>query len=235
MTGRPNARNRIEDGTGHRFSSALTMLRDRETVGLVAQILQEVQCGRGARQDQRELISGDPYLFKPLRQADEGNINPDLIKGTPCGVHLGQAAVNDDQVRPVGKAPGASSGGINRSRLVGDSLLVLALDSRFLGEQAREAALEYLIHGTRVIGGALPVLASTGTHVADFVAREGIGWTPEYSRDSIAKTLRELVATPSLVEEAASRVEALRGEHTWQARARQAAAMLAEVDQRGRG
>lgn len=84
------------------------------------------------------------------------------------------------------------------------------------------------------IGRGLPVLASRGTHAGDLVARERIGWAPDYSREAIAATLRRLVAEPALVEEAAVRAEGIRGEHTWQARARQAADMLAEVDRRRR-
>lgn len=85
------------------------------------------------------------------------------------------------------------------------------------------------------IGRSLPVLASPGTLAGDLVVRERIGWAPEYSREAIAATLRLLVAEPSLVEGAASRAGAIRGEHTWEARARQAADMLLEVDPRGGG
>lgn len=82
------------------------------------------------------------------------------------------------------------------------------------------------------IGRGLPVLASPGTHVGDVVEREGIGWVPEYSREAIAQTLRALVADPSRISVAAERTRAIREENTWGARARQAAAMLAEVDRR---
>ena len=76
------------------------------------------------------------------------------------------------------------------------------------------------------IGRSLPVLASQGTYVGDFVARTGTGWTLPYDREAIAGLLARLVADPGAAAGARAAVRRARGRHTWEARARQAAQAL---------
>ena len=76
------------------------------------------------------------------------------------------------------------------------------------------------------IGRSLPVLASQGTYVGDFVARTGTGWTLPYDREAIAGLLARLVADPGAAAGARAAVRGARGRHTWEARARQAAQAL---------
>ena len=80
---------------------------------------------------------------------------------------------------------------------------------------------EYLGHGK-------PVIATEGSLAADFVTENGFGWTIPYERGRLTELLDELSARPELLREKTERARQVRHEHTWEARARQAAKALTE-------
>jgi len=77
---------------------------------------------------------------------------------------------------------------------------------------------EYLGHGK-------PIVAAEGTLVAEFVKENGVGWVLPYRADALAELLDELRAHPERLADMRERVIRVRREHTWEARARQAAAI----------
>lgn len=85
---------------------------------------------------------------------------------------------------------------------------------------------EYIGHGK-------PVLATTGTHAGDLVSELGAGAQVPYSSERIAAALAALRDDRTELTALTDRVEAVRHEHTWSARARTVAADLAALDTRG--
>jgi glycosyltransferase involved in cell wall biosynthesis len=76
------------------------------------------------------------------------------------------------------------------------------------------------------LGYGLPVIAAAGTVPAAFVQAQGVGWSVASAEEftSLLATLRD---RRELLAERRERARGLRGQHTWQARARQIAATLA--------
>ena len=105
-------------------------------MGLVAQVLQEVERLRGARKDERELLTRDPYLFKPLRQSHDGHVRTHGVEGGSRGIDLREATIDNDQVGAVGESLGAPRRRVDRTGGVGDTILVLSFDASLLGQQA---------------------------------------------------------------------------------------------------
>ena len=77
-------------------------------------------------------------------------------------------------------------------------------------------AYEYLAHG-------IPMLATEGMAIADFVKRYDIGWTLDDSAEAIAQQLQACIEHPELLEEKRERCRQARPLHTWKARAEQVA------------
>ncbi len=75
----------------------------------------------------------------------------------------------------------------------------------------------------------LPQIAKSGTAAGDFLAQTGAGWALEPAPGRLAAFLRRLRAEPELLTQARRQVQAVRGEHTWAARARTAAAQLTGI------
>lgn len=73
------------------------------------------------------------------------------------------------------------------------------------------------------VGYGKPIIASEGTYPAEFVGENELGWTVRYGTEDLQQLVERLVANPQLVVEAAERVRAIRVEHSWEARAAQAA------------
>jgi glycosyltransferase involved in cell wall biosynthesis len=76
------------------------------------------------------------------------------------------------------------------------------------------------------IGARRPVIASGGTLSASFVERNGVGWSVPYEARALQHLLQVLLADPAEVERKCHGVEQVRGQHTWEARARQVVAEL---------
>ena len=100
------------DGVQHRaplrLRSPLAVLGDREAVGLVAQILEEIQSLRGTRQDEGELVAGDPHFLQALGQAYDGHVRAHGVQGGARGVDLREASVDEHQSSPSTPASSAS-------------------------------------------------------------------------------------------------------------------------------
>lgn len=79
------------------------------------------------------------------------------------------------------------------------------------------------------IGHGLPVLASAGTHAADLVTSEGMGWSVDYDADAVAARLVALRDDPAEVERVRDAVRRGREHHSWEARARQVAEDLSAL------
>ena len=78
---------------------------------------------------------------------------------------------------------------------------------------------EYLAHGR-------PIVATEGSLAAEFVEANGVGWALPYSVEALKELLTRLRAHPDEYETVAARVREVRLEHSWVARAAQAAAAL---------
>lgn len=78
---------------------------------------------------------------------------------------------------------------------------------------------EYLAHGR-------PVVATEGSLAAQFVAENGVGWVVPYSAEALRGLLARLRADTEEYEAVAERVRQVRQDHSWAARAAQAAAAL---------
>lgn len=78
---------------------------------------------------------------------------------------------------------------------------------------------EYLAHGR-------PVVATEGSLAAEFVSTNGIGWVLPYTADALEELLARLRENPAEYEAVAARVRQVRLDHSWTARAAQAATAL---------
>ncbi|MFV0433676.1 MAG: glycosyltransferase [Leucobacter sp.] len=78
---------------------------------------------------------------------------------------------------------------------------------------------EYLGHGK-------PIIATEGSLAADFVTAHGVGWALPYRAEALAELLERLQRHPEEYVAVRDRVLEVREEHTWEARARQAAEAL---------
>lgn len=75
------------------------------------------------------------------------------------------------------------------------------------------------------LGYALPMIATSGTVTARFVAHEDVGWTVA-GADELVSLLARVQADPGLLASKRSKALAARERHTWLARARTAAQVL---------
>lgn len=73
------------------------------------------------------------------------------------------------------------------------------------------------------LGRGKPVVATRGTLAGDFVSENGVGWAIPYRGESLAELLNLLAANPAELDAMQDRVERLRTDHSWEARARQVA------------
>lgn len=78
---------------------------------------------------------------------------------------------------------------------------------------------EYIGHGK-------PVLATSGTHAGELVESVGAGRQVDYSAEAISRQLRDLRDDRDALRALTDRVEQVRDEHTWRARAEQVASDL---------
>lgn len=70
------------------------------------------------------------------------------------------------------------------------------------------------------MGNNLPILVSKDTASADFVSENGIGFCVDYNSKSILDKLEEIKSNPHLIMEKINRIEEVKGNHTWTARAK---------------
>ena len=78
------------------------------------------------------------------------------------------------------------------------------------------------------LGHGLPLITAAGTEPARFVNEVGVGWMPD-SSEEFSRLLIRLRDNRQEITEMQRQVEAIRGQHTWQARARQVAITLGEI------
>ena len=105
------------------------MVGDGEAMGLVAQVLKQVERRGGARENDGELLPGNPHLLQALGQTDERHVDAELVEDGTCGIDLRQTAVDDDQPGCVGEAPGLAGLGVDRAGGDGDADLRLTAAS----------------------------------------------------------------------------------------------------------
>jgi len=79
------------------------------------------------------------------------------------------------------------------------------------------------------MGFGLPVLASKGTAVADFIEANDIGWTVDYDADKIKALMIELNADRSQLERKVENIRKVVSLHTWDARASSVIRSLVET------
>ncbi len=72
----------------------------------------------------------------------------------------------------------------------------------------------------------LPVLATEGTDIEEFVKNNQIGWTVNYSTEAISKLLKKIIAEPTLLDELHDRIAVAKEENYWATRAKQVAESL---------
>ncbi|MGO2139601.1 MAG: glycosyltransferase family protein [Leucobacter sp.] len=78
---------------------------------------------------------------------------------------------------------------------------------------------EYLGHGK-------PIIATEGSLAGNFVVEHGVGWALPYTAEALTELLLELQENPEKYEAVRANALRVRESHTWEARARQAAAAL---------
>ncbi len=66
-----------------------------------------------------------------------------------------------------------------------------------------------------------PIIAVKGTAVGNFVQKNNIGWTIEYTEEALQKILNKLQSTPEIIQEKIKNIEKIIPENTWEARAKQ--------------
>lgn len=64
-----------------------------------------------------------------------------------------------------------------------------------------------------------PIIAVKGTAVGNFVEKNNIGWTIEYTEKALEKTLTELKNNPQIIQEKIENIEKIIPQNTWEARA----------------
>lgn len=69
------------------------------------------------------------------------------------------------------------------------------------------------------LGNIKPIIASSGTYAGDFVERHNIGWTIDYSAQSLSKLLNTLKENPNLIHIKKENIEKIHTQHSWQSRA----------------
>jgi len=79
------------------------------------------------------------------------------------------------------------------------------------------------------IGHGLPVLASKGTAVGDFIEANDIGWTVEYDKEKIETLFAMLKNDKRLLARKAENVRKVISSHTWDARANSVIQALSEA------
>ncbi|MSS83463.1 glycosyltransferase family 4 protein [Actinomycetaceae bacterium WB03_NA08] len=80
------------------------------------------------------------------------------------------------------------------------------------------------------IGRGKPIIATEGTMAAEVVENLDIGWSVPHSVQSLAELLDEMGTHREMIARASQRVLAHSREHTWEARARQVAAVLQKTE-----
>ena len=78
------------------------------------------------------------------------------------------------------------------------------------------------------LGHGLPLITAAGTEPARFVQKVDAGWWPD-NNEAFCRLLMRLRDNRQEITEMQRQVEAIRGQHTWQARARQVANTLREL------
>lgn len=82
------------------------------------------------------------------------------------------------------------------------------------------------------VGYGKPVLVSAGTHAADLVTTDDLGWAVNYNSVAVRDLLIHLRDHPEAVRDATEQVRSARHRHTWQARAGQVESDLGGIDAR---
>ncbi len=105
---RPQAGDVVENRPGHPASTAGAVERDREPVGLVTDLLHQVQCRRIARDNDRVVLPRHPQLFQPLGYTHESDVgDPQFVEHGLRRLHLGTPTVDDEQLWRIGETGGA--------------------------------------------------------------------------------------------------------------------------------
>lgn len=165
---------------------------------------------------------GEHYRMHELFRALNGLANVEL---TVCTREAEWRAVQSQYLMPPdGNVRVVHRSGEDVRRLMEDADLgVICVDPhRYWTFAAPLKLYEY-------VGAKRPVLASSGTLAAEFVASQGIGWVVPYAAPQIAALLRKLAADKSLVDAKMEAVRRILPQHTWEARARQVAAELTRL------
>lgn len=81
----------------------------------------------------------------------------------------------------------------------------------------RDFAVPYKLF--EYIGNNLPILSSNGTATAEFVEENKIGFSVDYEENAIRKIFEEIELNPVILEEKIKRIDQIKVNHTWTARA----------------
>ena len=73
---------------------------------------------------------------------------------------------------------------------------------------------EYMGHG-------LPIIATKGAAIGDFVAEHDIGWVVSYGTDEIGRLLKTLSSKRGEIAAKRENIRRILPDHTWEARVRQ--------------
>ena len=145
---RADARNVLQRGVHARLLAQLAVVRNAEAVRLIADALDQVQRGRLAVQQDALLPVRQEDLLQPLRQAEDRDVVAHGQHRLARKAQLLRAAVDEDEVRQVGKARQRRRALRQRAVRIQPSLC----DQRLpLLPRARQASGEHLVHGGEVV------------------------------------------------------------------------------------
>lgn len=161
-------------------------------------------------------VTAPTYDIRPLLQARQAVPGVELTVCCPAGERdaldaLGDLLVGVDVVHDTGPQ-------LRQHYARADAACMV-----FAPEEYRSFAMPVKMF--EAIGAGVPLIASSPSSAADFVAEHGFGWGVD-GTEATAALLRRLVADPTEVGRVRATVLAGRCDHTWQARARQAAEAL---------
>ena len=136
--GFPDARDVLQRAVDGRFPAQMTVKRDREAVGFVPDLLDQVKGRALPVQNDGFLFTGQKDFLQPFRQAEHGNVRPGGQHGVAGKQQLLRTAVDQDQVwhRPF--------------------------DLRIVADRPAKTPAQHLVHGSEVVGpfhGLDPVMA----------------------------------------------------------------------------
>ncbi|MBC9944646.1 glycosyltransferase [Leucobacter sp. cx-328] len=163
--------------------------------------------------------TGPYYRMEECVRAVEETPGASLVLCTPENLWVQERARYSDLIGTSTEVIHASGNGLDQyfARTAIGSLFLEPIEYRAFAAPLK--LYEYLSRGK-------PVVAVQGSLAAEFVEKHGVGWAIPYSAADLAALLERLKADPAEYAAVHAQVLRVREQHTWKARAEQAAHAL---------